>query len=191
MLIFDKKGMVKYEIETETLSGANLYGADLSGADLSGANLSGADLSRANLSGADLSGANLSGADLSRANLSGADLSGADLSRANLSGSVFRECKIKNVEWPAPPMVLLANWGTVSDSLCLDLMVYDAFNHPEPSAFLRWNESAVCPYNRMKIERSARFVEKRSLIKPDFLSIKPKSAYALMQALLSEKCITS
>jgi Pentapeptide repeats (8 copies) len=56
----------------ETLTRANLSGANLRSADLTRANLSGANLTRANLSGADLTRANLSGADLTRANLSGA-----------------------------------------------------------------------------------------------------------------------
>ena len=72
------------------LSGANLRGADLSGADLSGADLSGADLSDANLSDANLSDANLSDANLIYANLSDANLRRADLSGANLSGANLR-----------------------------------------------------------------------------------------------------
>ena len=60
-----RTGKLLLELDMETLSGANLYGADLAGANLYKANLSGADLSKANLSGADLSGADLSGADLS------------------------------------------------------------------------------------------------------------------------------
>ena len=51
------------------------------------ANLEGADLYRANLEWADLYGANLEGADLRRANLEGADLCGADLRGANLTGA--------------------------------------------------------------------------------------------------------
>ncbi len=66
----------KTEIQYEERSWNSLSGANLSGADLSRANLSGADLSRANLSGADLRGANLSWANLSGANLNGADITG-------------------------------------------------------------------------------------------------------------------
>jgi uncharacterized protein YjbI with pentapeptide repeats len=91
-------GNVLKEIDDNSLSGADLSGADLSGAylsraDLSRAYLSGADLSRADLSGADLSGAYLSGADLS-----GAYLSGADLSGANLSGVKFKDLVIKKIQ---------------------------------------------------------------------------------------------
>ena len=57
-------GVVIYIHSGDTLSSANLRGANLSSADLSGATLSSADLSGANLSGANLSGANLRGANL-------------------------------------------------------------------------------------------------------------------------------
>jgi hypothetical protein len=160
--------------------GANLSEANLSGANLSGANLIGADLREANLSEANLSGANLSGANLSWANLSGANLIGADLRWAKAS------LEIK--QWPAPTMVLLANWGAVSDALCRDLMRYDAANHPNPKKFIIWAKGGECPYSDMNIERSANCQHKSSLIKKNFLSLKPKSAYELMQALLKEKC---
>lgn len=42
------------EFSFESLSGANMSGADLSGADLRNADMSGADLRNANMSGADL-----------------------------------------------------------------------------------------------------------------------------------------
>ena len=85
-------GAVLYTHNGNTLSRANLYGANLCSANLRGANLRGADLSRAyllgaNLSGANLSGASLRGADLSGAYLFGANLSGAYLFGANLSGA--------------------------------------------------------------------------------------------------------
>jgi uncharacterized protein YjbI with pentapeptide repeats len=85
-------GAILHTVEADTLSGANL-----SGADLSGANLYGADLSGANLSRADLGGANLSGADLRGANLYGADLSGANLSRADLGGATIHADKLDRI----------------------------------------------------------------------------------------------
>src|SRR3990170_2847446 len=159
-------------------------GADLRGADLSEANLRGANLSRANLSQADLHGANLSQADLSWANLSWANLSWANLSRANLS-----RAKIKETIWPSPPMVLLASWGMVSDKLTIDLMRYDASNHPYPEWFGEWAlRAGACPYDGAKIQRSANFDERRSLITSTFLGLPFRSAYDLMQALLKECC---
>jgi len=67
------------EIDSESLRGANLLGANLSDANLRYADLRGADLSGADLRYADLSDADLSGADLRYANLSDADLRGANL----------------------------------------------------------------------------------------------------------------
>ena len=55
-------GKILFEVEGDTLVGANLSGANLIGADLSEASLIGADLSRAKLSGANLFGADLEGA---------------------------------------------------------------------------------------------------------------------------------
>ena len=86
-------GKVLCNINSDTLSGAdltgvNLSGADLKGADLSGANLSGANLRDASLWGADLSGADLWGANLSGANLTKTDLKGADFWCANLTGAI-------------------------------------------------------------------------------------------------------
>ena len=64
-------GKLIKELDIETLSGADLSGANLRYANLRGADLSGANLRYANLSGANLRDANLSGADLSGANLRG------------------------------------------------------------------------------------------------------------------------
>lgn len=125
--------------------------------------------------GANLSGADLSGADLSRADLSRANLSEADLSRANLSGA----------DPLVPPMVLLANWGDVSDDLCADLMNYDASNHPTgAAAFAEWATGGACPYSACRVARSAHFSEGRSCYRPD----RPlQSALQLMDRLLAEK----
>ena len=97
MQIKHTNGTVLLEVPGDTLSGADLSGADLryaclSGADLRGADLHYATLSGAKLSGADLryaclSGAKLSGANLHYATLSGADLRYACLERANLIGA--------------------------------------------------------------------------------------------------------
>ena len=90
MQIKNFAGEVLHEIESDSLSGANLRRADLrranmSEADLRGANLYWADLRGANLSWANLRGANLYGANLSWARLYGADLYGADLRGASVS----------------------------------------------------------------------------------------------------------
>jgi len=118
-------------------------------------------------SGANLRSANLSGADLRSANLSGADLRSADL--------------------PSPTTILLANWGTLSDSLTADLMEYDSSNHPERAAFDRWVEGGPCPYEGIRVQRAARFTENKKVWGTGTL----KSAYALMLELFKESDITS
>ena len=154
------------------LSEADLRDANLSGADLRDANLSGANLCYANLCGANLRGANLSEANLCYASLCGADLCHANLSDANLRGV-------------APPAVLLARWGQVSDDLCCDLMRYDAANHPQGSkAFTAWAKGGDCPYSNCEWARAANFQEWRELWKPGT----SQSALKLAVRLLNEKC---
>ena len=145
---------------------ANLFGADLSGANLFGADLRGADLREADLIEADLRGANLSLADLSEANLSGADL-----------------------RYIPAPLVLLAQWSrpALPDALTLDLMRYDAANHPEPERFLRWADDGPCPYSGLAVARAANFAERRGLIKADFLGVPVKSAWHLVCELAEVK----
>jgi hypothetical protein len=147
---------------------ADLHYADLSSANLSSANLSSANLSFANLRGADLSSADLRGADLRGADLIGADLRGADLSSANL---------------PAPTMLLLAAWFSVSAELTLELMRYDASNHPKPSKFDDWAKGGNCPYSDIKWQRCANFQENRELWKIGV----SKSALELVLMLFREK----
>lgn len=123
---------------------------------------------------------NLSDADLSYANLCGADLRGADLSNA-------KKLNWNNFRWIPAPIVLTASWGEVSSALCLDLMRYDAFNHPSPEEFIKWANGGSCPYDSVDTVRSANFQEKRELIKEDFLDMPVKSAYELAKRLIEEK----
>jgi len=144
---------------------------------------------RANLREANLRGANLSGADLSRADLSRADLIEANLSRANLSGANLRGANLSGADLsciPAP-LVLLAHWGELPDALTLDLMRYDAANHPHPERFLRWADDGPCPYSGLSLARAANFTERRELIKADFLGLPVKSAWDLTCELAEVK----
>ena len=170
------------------LRGALLRGADLCGAHLSDADLSGSQLSYADLCGAQLCGAILSDADLRDAQLSYADLRGAHLNGAQLRAAQLRGAKTHGVRWPAPSMVLLANWGTVSDELIVDLMMYDASNHPDPYAFDRWASTDACPYCGCQVQRSANFTERRDLWPGWNPRKKVQSAYRLMTRLIKEKC---
>jgi hypothetical protein len=182
---------VKYDLKP----GANLSRANLSGANLSGANLFGANLSRANLSYANLSGAYLSRADLSRVNLSGADLSRADLSGvylfgADLSGAYLFGANLSGTIGIIPTMMLLADWGSLSDDLTLKLMRYDASNTGEPERFIEWSKGGSCPYNGSNVSRCANFQEKKELIakcQHSFLRTRPLSVYRLMLMLFKEK----
>ncbi len=185
-------GATLYEGELSALPrGANLSWANLSGANLSRANLSGADLSRANLSGANLSGANLSWANLSWANLSGANLlswanlSGADLSWANLSGANLSGANYtKATRWPAPPTILLADWGTTAHVRAL--MQYDAANHPDGDApFKAWAKGGPCPYAFCAFQRAASFAEDKA----QWRAGKALPALVLVRRLFAEKLV--
>jgi hypothetical protein len=71
------------------------------------------------------------GIKLSHANLSHANLTGVNLYNADLSGVKYN----KYTKIPSPAVMLLAQWQNVSDDLCLELMRYDAANHPSPYLF--------------------------------------------------------
>jgi hypothetical protein len=144
------------------LRGANLRGANLGGANLGGAYLHGADLRDADLGGANLGDANLGGAYLHSANLGGADLRGANLRGANLRGA----CYSSGTNWPAPTMLLLAAWGSVTPALCTALMRLDAACHPRPAAFSVWARGGKCPYDGVVFERAANFHEMRRYWSP-------------------------
>ncbi len=137
----------------------------------------------ADLRSADLGFANLRSANLGSANLGSADLRSADLGSANL-----RSAAVKDVKWPAPTMVLLASWGECSDELTVDLMRYDASNHPEGSvAFDRWVETGACPFDNVDVERTATFTENKELWSSGY----PPTAMELMTRLLLEHCETA
>jgi hypothetical protein len=145
----------------------------------------------ANLSGADLRGADLRDADLSGANLRGADLRDADLSGANLSGAYLSGAYLSGAYLPAPTMILLANWGTLSDDLCRIAMRFDAANHADPTAFNRWKETGKCPYKETKYQRCVNFNASCDLWNPELLDVRAVSAYELMVMLIREKCADS
>jgi len=172
------------DLSFANLSSADLSYADLSSADLRYANLRSADLSSANLSYADLSYADLSSANLSFANLPSADLSSANLSYADLRYANLRHADLSFANLSPPAMLLLCFWGEVSDELTLELMRYDASNHPDPTKFDTWAKGGSCPYST-GFGRSANFKEKRELWKPG----KAKSARELVLMLFKEKDI--
>jgi hypothetical protein len=81
-------------------------------------------------------------------------------------------------------MMLLAQWGDVSDELCADLMLWDAANHPNPAAFDAWANDGPCPYSSVHVERAANFTERKHL----WGSGKACRPYELMRRLIAEKC---
>lgn len=76
-------------LESASLAGVSLQGADLESALITYADLSGADLSNADLTNADLESSDLAGADLTGANLETFYLTDLTLTGANLSGAKF------------------------------------------------------------------------------------------------------
>jgi len=176
------------DLRYANLSGANLHGADLRDADLQYADLQNADLRGANLHGANLRGANLHGADLRDANLHGANLRDANLRYADLQYADLQYADLQNADLygadlPAPTMLLLAKWGTLSDELTADLMLLDASAHPDPEAFQKWAGGGPCPYEGVKVQRIANFTENRKL----WGKGKPDTIYNLMTRILKEK----
>jgi len=110
----------------------------------------------ADLRGCCLKGVDLTGADLRRADLAGADCMGALLYGAELRGARY-----------AIPQMLLANWGIVSDDLCVQLMMLDCDALPDGERLFRWwARTGECPYDGREYMRVAFFRERRDLWRP-------------------------
>ncbi len=145
------------------------------------ANLAGADLCGANLTGANLAVANLAGANLFQANLTEVKLREVSLTRAHLVGATLTRALL-----PSPLEVLQCRWYICSDELTVELMRYDAANHPQPEKFGVWAKyPPMCPYHECRVGRAVNFQER-----PDLWSPGPaKSALELMDMLLKEHCV--
>ena len=113
-----------------------------------------------------------------------ADLSYADLRSANLRSADLCSADLRSADLPAPTMLLLAAWYSVSAELTLKLMRYDAANHPEPDKFDEWAKGGNCPYADVKWQRCANFQENIELWKPGKTI---KSALELVMMLFAEK----
>ena len=115
-----------------------------------------------------------------RAYLSDADLSCANLRRANL-----RYANLSGANLPPPTMLLLANWGTLSDRATLALMRLDCAAHPVGKlAFDQWKDGGMCPYTGCRFERAAQFTERRCL----WSYGRPPSIWTCCKMVLDEKC---
>lgn len=150
-------------------------------ANLRNVDLGNTDLRNADLRNADLRGANLRYADLRRAHLGNADLRNADLQGADLRGA-----NLQNTRLPSPIMVLMANWGELSDELTAVLMRLDASGHPEgETAFDAWAKGGPCPYDGCQVQRVADFKERKECWG---LEVSKMGLYEIMVRVLREKC---
>jgi uncharacterized protein YjbI with pentapeptide repeats len=138
------------------------------------------------LAHANLRSANLRSANLQYADLQYADLQSANLRSANLQYADLRSANLRSANLPAPTIVLLANWGEVSETLTADLMLLDASAHSNADAFARWAAGGPCPYEGVKVQRIANFKERKDL----WGKGKPDTIYNLMVRLLKEKAKT-
>ena len=94
---------------------------------------------------------------------------GAYLARAYLAGANLVDANLVDANHlPSPAAILSGNWGEVPDDLCMELMRWDAANHPDPTAFDRWAASpgGPYPYDGVKVARATWFREKRELWSP-------------------------
>lgn len=168
----------------------SLHDALFFDASASGSIFDGSYLSRSNLCGASLMSASLKNCCLRDANISGSNLLRADLGGADLRGARL----------PSPTMMLLANWGSVSASLCARLMRFDMKNHPDVCRFYSWAEGGPCSMRGARVGRGAVFYENRNVFSDTF-GRKPHNRtsnltcidgeptpFALMVSVIREKC---
>ena len=181
-----RANLVGADLRRSNLYRANLGATNLRGSDLYKANLVEVNLRRADLCISNLAGANLAGANLELAYFLGANLCGANLRRVNLCETNFYEANLEGAKLPSPSMILLADWGVVSPELCRDLMNYDMSMHHDQSLFLKWKETGNCPYDELRYERAASFVEDREHFDPEVPLCKP---FDLMIRLFKENQI--
>jgi hypothetical protein len=107
---------------------------------------------------ANMRGISLYGLDLSETSLRNANLTGANLRTCKLHWTNFAGADLRNATLPAPSVMLAADWTMVRDEeLIRDLMRYDAENHENPEAFVRWANGGECPYSGSMFGRAALF----------------------------------
>jgi hypothetical protein len=82
-------------------------------------------------------------------------------------------------------MILLADWGNLSNKTTIALMRLDASAHPEgKEAFNKWVAGGDCPYMNCQVRRAANFVEAKKLWSPG----PPPTLWEAMCMVLNEKC---
>ena len=98
------------------------------------------------------------GLSLIRASLIRASLNGASLNWASLNGA-----KIEFARFPAINELQSFSHGRLPDSLCLELMLRDAWASPKPELFIAWIEGGGCPLD--SIGRAWLFTESQEVLK--------------------------
>jgi len=158
-----KPATIKDVAEDAAKKGLSLIRASLIRASLNGASLNWASLNGASLDGASLDGASLIRANLNRANLNGANLNGASLNGASLNWASLNGAKIEFARFPAINELQSFSHGRLPDSLCLELMLRDAWASPKPELFIAWIEGGGCPLD--SIGRAWLFTESQEVLK--------------------------
>ena len=115
--------------------------------------------------------------------LSGANLRNADLRDAYLRDANLRDAYLRGARYSIP-QILLAQWGTVSDDLCRQLMRLDAEALPSGSRLMTaWANGGACPLSSGRYERAALFHERKECWKPG----RPWSLWRIWRTLAAEK----
>ena len=182
--------LVGVRLEGAALSYVSAQSIVLRGCDLRAANVSHADMRGADLSGACMSDVHGACAILSSARLRGADLSGANLRGARLYRADMRCARLRGATLPTPPMLLLAEWGALSDGLTALALAYEASCHPDPDAFSRWSEEGDRPPHAgdARVPRACHCIGRPECWDSDLAAPRP---YDLMVALVRECCADS
>lgn len=177
---------VCFSIKNADLRGESLRSAKLQNVNLPNANLRGADLRCVNLRNANLQGADLRDCLLQDADFRQANLKFADLRNTNVNGADFREANLYNAKLPAPTVMLLANWYALSEKLTAQALKFNSQNHPNQVAFQDWCDGGEEPYAHVNVQRCVIFKEVRDCWDS---KTRPLTAYALMIAILNERCV--
>lgn len=189
-------------LKNQYLTGANLSGISFSRSVVQGMRFSDCDLHSCDFSGCSMNGtqffgcnlqdASFSGADLGGVHFTGCNLQGANFTETNLTNTHLRDCDVRRIYFPAPTMVLLMNWGVLSNTLTKLAMAYDASTHREPQRFDTWARAVVhpCPYLGEHYERSCLFHEQPGLWESK-LKRKRIHPYELMKLLVLETQVNS
>ena len=84
-------------------------------------------------------------------------------------------------------MILLVQWGVLSDKLTKLAMMYDAVNCPDGiKLFNKWKKTGICPFKDAVYQRACNFIQVRSLWSPRTRKV---TALELVKLIFKEKNI--